>query len=129
MTYGAAVEWLRARRRSGEPATGPLALIENIALMPPVLRGLALVQFFTWFGLFTLWVYAVPAVAARESERVGAAAYNASADRVGLFFALFDAVAILSPRSRCRGSSGGPGSSIRTSCAWSSAVPGWRALR
>ena len=94
-SYGAAVERLRARRRLNRPVTGPLALIENIALMPQVLRRLALVQFFTWFGLFTLWVYAVPAVAARDLDRVGAAAYNASADRVGLFFAFFDAVAIV----------------------------------
>ena len=92
--YGAAVEWVRAKRRSGRPVRGLLLLIENIALMPPVMRRLAIVQFFTWFGLFTLWVYAVPAVAARDVDLVPAA-YNESADRVGLFFALFDAAAII----------------------------------
>lgn len=99
LAFGAAVEWLRRRRRSGRPVGGLLVLVGIISAMPRVLRRLAVVQFFTWFGLFTLWVYAVPEVAAREAARGGravaaAASYNASADRVGLFFALFDAVAI-----------------------------------
>jgi maltose/moltooligosaccharide transporter len=92
--YGFAVEWIRAKRRSGKPIRGLLLLIETIALMPPIMRRLAIVQFFTWFGLFTLWVYAVPAVAARDGGNA-AAAYNDSADRVGLFFAFFDAAAIV----------------------------------
>ncbi len=92
--YGAAVEWVRVRRLSRRPVRGLLLLIENIALMPSVMRRLAVIQFFTWFGLFTLWVYAVPAVAARDMDLVPAA-YNESADRVGLFFALFDAAAII----------------------------------
>jgi maltose/moltooligosaccharide transporter len=97
--FGTAVEWLRRRQRSGRPVDGLLRLVGTISTMPAILRRLAVVQFFTWFGLFTLWVYAVPAVAAGEAGRTGkavagAASYNASADRVGLFFALFDAAAI-----------------------------------
>ena len=97
LLFGAAVEWLRRRQRAGRPIEGLLALVGDIATIPAVLRRLAIVQFFTWFGLFTLWVYAVPAVAALEAGgagRAAAASYNASADRVGLFFALFDAIAI-----------------------------------
>lgn len=92
--YGAAVGWIRKKRRAAQSVSGLFRLIEHIALMPGTMRRLAIVQFFTWFGLFTLWVYAVPAVAALDAGRVGYA-YNESADRVGLFFASFDAVAIL----------------------------------
>lgn len=92
--YGLALQRLRRRGARRQPIHGLLRLVSDIAGMPDALRRLALVQFFTWFGLFTLWVYAVPAVASRHAARGGAAAYNASADRVGLFFAFFDATAI-----------------------------------
>lgn len=94
IVYGLALQALRQSHAERRPVRGLLRLVSDIATMPDALRRLALVQFFTWFGLFTLWVYAVPAVASRNADRVGAAGYNASADRVGLFFAFFDATAI-----------------------------------
>ena len=94
IVYGLALQALRQCAADRRPVRGLLRLVSDIAGMPEALRRLALVQFFTWFGLFTLWVYAVPAVASRNADRVGAAGYNASADRVGLFFAFFDATAI-----------------------------------
>ena len=94
IVYGLALQALRQSHADRRPVRGLLRLVSDIASMPDALRRLALVQFFTWFGLFTLWVYAVPAVASRNADRVGAAGYNASADRVGLFFAFFDATAI-----------------------------------
>jgi maltose/moltooligosaccharide transporter len=40
-----------------------------------------------------LWIYAVPAIAARTGAAPSSAAYNASADWVGVLFAFFNAVA------------------------------------
>ena len=94
IVYGLALQALRQSHAERRPVRGLLRLVSDIATMPDALRRLALVQFFTWFGLFTLWVYAVPAVASRNAGREGAAGYNASADSVGLFFAFFDATAI-----------------------------------
>ena len=83
--------------RHGARPTGLLEIVDDVIHMPAVLRRLAVVQFFTWFGLFALWVYAVPAIAANAgggSDPAGAI-YNASADWVGVLFAFFNAVAAL----------------------------------
>jgi maltose/moltooligosaccharide transporter len=38
-------------------------IFKGIGSMPKTMRQLALVQFFTWFALFCMWLYFVPAVA------------------------------------------------------------------
>ncbi|HVJ02643.1 MAG TPA: MFS transporter, partial [Sphingomonas sp.] len=82
MIFGAAQlasVWLRRR---GRTRLGLLEIVEDILHMPLVLRRLAVVQFFTWFGLFAMWIYTVPAVAARHYGTGDAASrdYNAAAD-------------------------------------------------
>ena len=87
-------QWLTAwRARHGERPTGLLEIIDDVLHMPDVLRRLAVVQFFTWFGLFAMWIYAVPAVVG--DARPGSAAYNAQADWVGVMFAFYNAVAAI----------------------------------
>ncbi|HEY1604877.1 MAG TPA: MFS transporter [Allosphingosinicella sp.] len=83
--------------RHGIAATGLVEIVHDVLHMPLVLRRLAVVQFFTWFGLFTLWIYAVPAIAARTGagSDPASAAYNASADWVGMLFAFYNGVAAL----------------------------------
>ena len=73
---------------------GLLEIIADIVEMPQLMKSLALLQFFTWFGLFAFWVYAVPAVVDRDRS-LGGHGYDSSADRVGLLFASFDATALL----------------------------------
>jgi maltose/moltooligosaccharide transporter len=60
------------------------------------MRRLGVVQFFAWFGLFVLWVYAAPAVAANSGAdgRASSHGYNAVADWVGVMFALYNGVAV-----------------------------------
>ncbi len=36
---------------------------DGLKEMPPVMRRLAVVQFFTWLGLFCMWIYFTPAIA------------------------------------------------------------------
>ena len=38
-------------------------IIRGITSMPTAMKQLAVVQFFTWFALFCMWIYFVPAVA------------------------------------------------------------------
>jgi len=38
-------------------------IIDGIVSMPKAMRPIAMVQFFTWFALFCMWIYFVPAVA------------------------------------------------------------------
>jgi maltose/moltooligosaccharide transporter len=87
-----AAVWLR---RGGRTAIGLLEIVEDILHMPAVLARLAISQFFTWFGLFALWIYAIPAVAARHfgTSDPSSAAYNAAADWVGVLSAGYNGVA------------------------------------
>jgi maltose/moltooligosaccharide transporter len=84
-----------ALRRSGRTAIGVVGIVEDILHMPVVLRRLAVVQFFTWSGMFALWVYAVPALAARDfgTRDPSSRGYAESADLVGMLFAEYNAVA------------------------------------
>jgi maltose/moltooligosaccharide transporter len=86
--------WLRRR---GHVSLGVLEVVEDILHMPRVLRQLAITQFFTWFGLFAMWIYTTPAVTARHygAADAASAAYNRGADWVGVLFAGYNGVAAL----------------------------------
>jgi maltose/moltooligosaccharide transporter len=86
-----------ALRRRGRTSIGMVVIVEDILHMPLVLKRLALVQFFTWFGMFALWVYAIPAVAALDpaGRDPASAGYGRSADWVGMLFAEYNAIAAL----------------------------------
>lgn len=79
-------------------STGTLAqVISDLAQMPRAMRQLALAQFFTWVGLFILWIYATPVVTREvfHATDTSGAAYNAGADWVGVMFAFYNGVAAL----------------------------------
>jgi maltose/moltooligosaccharide transporter len=62
--------------------------------MPGVMRRLAVVQFFTWLGLFCLWIYFVPAVARGIFGGVpGSAEYQRGVEWGGVCFATYNGVA------------------------------------
>jgi maltose/moltooligosaccharide transporter len=56
----AALERLRSETRG----LGGFAreIVHGIVSMPPTMRQLAVVQFFTWVGLFCMWIYFTPAI-------------------------------------------------------------------
>ncbi|MBO9709484.1 MAG: MFS transporter [Caulobacter sp.] len=85
---------LRAR---AAPANGFSEVIEDLFRMPATMRQLAVVQFFSWFALFAMWIYTTPAVAAFHFHAGDAAskAYNDGADWVGVLFAFYNGVAAL----------------------------------
>jgi maltose/moltooligosaccharide transporter len=74
-----------------------LDIFDELARLPKAMRRLGVVQFFAWFGLFVLWVYAAPAVAANSGAdgRASSHGYNAVADWVGVMFALYNGIAVL----------------------------------
>jgi maltose/moltooligosaccharide transporter len=86
-----------ALRRAGRESIGVLEIVEDILHMPLVLKRLAVVQFFTWFGLFAMWIYTTPAVAERHYGTADPAslAYNQGADWVGVLFAGYNGIAAI----------------------------------
>lgn len=94
--FGAAgIVGVRMKRRA--MSNGLSEVLEDFFRMPKTMRQLAVVQFFSWFGLFAMWIYTTPAVAAVHFHAVDATskAYNEGADWVGVLFAVYNGVAAL----------------------------------
>lgn len=69
---------------------------QGIIQMPPVMRRLAVVQFFTWLGLFCMWIYFTPAIAREVFGGVpGSPEYQKGVEWGGLCFATYNGVAFV----------------------------------
>jgi len=91
----------------GKRGGGLGEIIHDVRNMPTTMQRLAVVQFFSWFALFAMWIYTTPAVTSLHfhSSDTTSAAYNDGADWVGVLFAAysgFSAIAAfgLAPVSR-----------------------------
>ncbi len=51
-----------ALRKSGRDNSGFMEVVNDLFAMPRTMRQLAVVQFFSWFAMFALWIYGTPAV-------------------------------------------------------------------
>lgn len=67
-----------------------------IATMPPVMRQLGLVQFFSWFAFFTMWSFATPAITEHVfgATDTSSEAYNNAADSVGNYLGTYGLVSM-----------------------------------
>ncbi len=76
-----------------------LSMWETLLSMPKTMIQLAVVQFFSWFPLFLMWVYTVPAVAQHywhtEIGDSSSAAFNEAGNWVGMSFAAYSLYAAL----------------------------------
>jgi maltose/moltooligosaccharide transporter len=88
-----AVGALHAARRSNSLTE----IIDDVFRMPKTMRGLAVVQFFSWFALFAMWIYTTAAVTAVHygTSDPTSAAYNEGANWVGVLFGVYNGVAAL----------------------------------
>ena len=75
---------------------GIVQIIHDFASMPRTMKQLGLVQFFSWFALFSMWVFSTPAI---TSHVYGlpltdntSASYNDAADWVGFIFGVYNGV-------------------------------------
>jgi maltose/moltooligosaccharide transporter len=86
-----------ALRGAGKTTNGFSEVVEDLFRMPATMKQLAIVQFFSWFGLFAMWIYTTPAVAAFHFHAADTVskAYNDGADWVGVLFAIYNGVAAL----------------------------------
>lgn len=76
---------------------GFVHIIDDLYNMPKPMRQLTLVQFFSWFALFSMWTYWTPAVASFHfgSMDTTSQAYNDGADWVGILGATYNGFAAL----------------------------------
>jgi maltose/moltooligosaccharide transporter len=55
----------KMKRESGGPMHFFVELGHGLRNMPGTMRRLAVVQFFTWFGLFCMWIFFIPSTASK----------------------------------------------------------------
>ncbi len=69
----------------------------GIFSMPKTMLQLAFVQFFSWFALFSMWIYTTPAITEHVygTTDTSSALYNEGADWVGICFGVYNGVAAL----------------------------------
>lgn len=96
LLFGALKGWATALQQQ-RPEHMVVALMTDLALMPGTMRQLAVVQFFTWFALFAMWIYTTAAVTATHfgSSDTSSALYNEGANWVGILFAAYNGFAAL----------------------------------
>ncbi|MEM9302112.1 MAG: MFS transporter [Pseudomonadota bacterium] len=72
-------------------------IMSDLFQMPRVMKQLAVVQFFSWFALFSMWIYTTAAVTSFHygTSDTTSAAYNDGADWVGVLFAAYNGFAAL----------------------------------
>jgi maltose/moltooligosaccharide transporter len=72
-------------------------IVGDFSGMPPIMKRLALAQFFSWSALFIMWIYTTPVVAQYVfgSADAKSAAYNQGGNWVGILFAVYNGVAAL----------------------------------
>ncbi len=78
-------------------SSGLVNMVEDLHRMPTAMRQLAVVQFFSWFALFSMWIYATAAVTSHlyHTSDTTSKLYNDGADWVSLCMGLYNGVAAL----------------------------------
>jgi len=84
-------------QKSGKTEQGLVVVMHDMINMPKTMKQLALVQFFSWFGLFAMWIYTTSAVTAHVygATDTTSVLYNEGADWVGIMFGVYNGVAAL----------------------------------
>lgn len=71
-------------------------IFEDFKKMPVTMKQLSWVQFFSWFGLFGMWVFATPAIAQHiyglEFTDSSSKTYQNAGDWVGILFGIYNLV-------------------------------------
>jgi maltose/moltooligosaccharide transporter len=95
--FGVLQRLAAARQQRGQ--TGGLlhSIVNDLYLMPAVMKQLAVVQFLSWFALFSMWIYATAGITRHHygATDPSSAAFNEGANWVGVLFAAYNGFAAL----------------------------------
>ncbi len=84
------------KRETAGVANAFKEIFQGIGSMPRAMKQLAVVQFFTWFGLFCMWIYFIPAVATHVFGGAhGSPEYQSGAEWGGVCFSVYNGVAFV----------------------------------
>src|SRR5690606_35419495 len=78
---------------------GLISIFTDFANMPKAMKQLGLVQFFSWFALFSMWVFTTPAIAQHvyklAPDDTSSINYADAANWVGILFGIYNAVSAI----------------------------------
>lgn len=76
---------------------GFVVIMNDLLRMPLVMKQLAVVQFFSWFALFSMWIYTTSGVTSHIYGTTDSTSqlYNDGADWVSVLFAIYNGVAAM----------------------------------
>ena len=76
---------------------GLVEVMDDLNFLPVKMKQLAVVQFFSWFALFSMWIYSTPALAQHlyNTTDASSASYNKIGNWVGVMFAAYNGFAAL----------------------------------
>ncbi|WP_337865876.1 MFS transporter [Ignavibacterium sp.] len=79
----------------GKTEGGFFIVLSDLYNMPKTMKQLAVVQFFSWFALFAMWIYTTPAVTHHiyGATDPTSARYNEGADWVGVLMSVYNGFA------------------------------------
>ena len=82
-----------------EKKSGIAEIFHDLMNMPKTMRQLGIVQFFSWFALFSMWVFTTPAIADHvyhiPINDTSSLAYNRAGNWVGVLFGVYNAVSAI----------------------------------
>ena len=95
--YGLASMLAIRLARAGRSASMLAGIVGDFAGMPPLMKRLAFVQFFSWSALFIMWINTTPVVAQYHfgSADPASAAYQEAGNWVGVLFSVYNGVAAI----------------------------------
>jgi maltose/moltooligosaccharide transporter len=82
---------------SGKTENGLVVVISDLFMMPKTMAQLAIVQFFSWFALFSMWIYTTSAVTGHiyGTHDTTSELYNEGANWVSLLFGVYNGFAAI----------------------------------
>lgn len=97
ITLGGIVLIISAFLQKRKVKNGFVTMINDLQNMPKIMRQLAIVQFFSWFALFSMWIYTTGAITEHiyKTTDTTSEAYNTGANQVGEMFANYNLIAAL----------------------------------
>jgi len=74
-------------------------IFKDFVAMPKTMKQLGIVQFFSWFALFSMWVFSVPAIAVHiygaSINDTSSVLYQDAGNWVGILFGIYNGVAAI----------------------------------
>ena len=83
--------------KNNRTESGFVVVLNDLYNMPKTMKQLAVVQFFSWFALFAMWIYTTPAVTHHVYGATDptTALYNEGADWVGVLMSVYNGFAAI----------------------------------